>query len=372
MSNRLYTDHKGNEFPSFSAMCRHYNLPTSTVNNRLLRNWTLEQALTVDNSHNNACKVIPKNNKYVYDHLGNRYNTISEMAEHYGITDKIYWGRKRQCKWPLEKILTTPVALPNQTANAITICDHLGNEFISISEMCKYWNMTRSTYNARRKNGWSIEKALTTPKKKIKVEKQEWVDHKGNHYPSLNAMCKQYGITHHTFKTRVDKLGWSIEKALTTKKIINSIEISDMYGHTFPSLKDMAHYYHIPEYFLQGKKLYDTNNQLKQHTLTALLEKGLKNYPQITDNLVLQKCIGWPYYQVSYNNTTLIMTINQILDIYHNNNFYPLPDRKIMLKNFSIKKVLSFPNYEIEKDEETLIWSYWDIINYCHDNNFGI
>lgn len=44
--------------------------------------------------------------------------------------------------------------------------DHTGREFASIAEMCLFWVISRQLYSSRIKAGWSVEKALTTPKYK--------------------------------------------------------------------------------------------------------------------------------------------------------------------------------------------------------------
>lgn len=47
-----------------------------------------------------------------------------------------------------------------------TVTDHLGNKFSSISAMCKYYQISRSTYNHRVERGWTLEAALTTPSRR--------------------------------------------------------------------------------------------------------------------------------------------------------------------------------------------------------------
>ena len=41
--------------------------------------------------------------------------------------------------------------------------DHLGNEFKNKEEMCRHYNISDKAFHSRRKYGWSLEKALTTP-----------------------------------------------------------------------------------------------------------------------------------------------------------------------------------------------------------------
>lgn len=44
--------------------------------------------------------------------------------------------------------------------------DHTGREFASVSKMCRFWGISEQLYSSRLKAGWSVEKALTTPKSK--------------------------------------------------------------------------------------------------------------------------------------------------------------------------------------------------------------
>ena len=86
----------------------------------------------------------------VVDHLNNKYPSITAMCKHYGITSSLYHSRIKSGK-SIEYALTTSVT--RNPPNSKTITDHKGNTFKSVSAMCKYWNMTRVTYNARIRAG---------------------------------------------------------------------------------------------------------------------------------------------------------------------------------------------------------------------------
>ena len=71
-------DHQGNEYPSQSAMCRAYEIPTSTNEPRRDKlKWSLENCLTIKpKNHQNAghkCK----------DHLGKEFESQAAMCEHW-------------------------------------------------------------------------------------------------------------------------------------------------------------------------------------------------------------------------------------------------------------------------------------------------
>ena len=90
--------------------------------------------------------------------------------------------------------------------------DHLGNKFNSISEMCNYWHINLRTYANRRRLGWTLKKTLTLPIKSRHRGKL-CKDHRGNSFESKRKMCKFYNITTWAFSKRI-KDGWSLERAL--------------------------------------------------------------------------------------------------------------------------------------------------------------
>lgn len=352
----IYIDHLGNEFSSISAMGRYWNIPSSTLQARLMqKHMSIKDALTLteDDMH--------RINRQCEDHLGNKFNSKVEMCEHYNIPRQVFFGRIG-LGWSLKDALLTPI--DNQPKNSKTITDHLGNTFKSVSDLCEHWKIRRSTYNARMKAGWSMEQALTTPTKDLKIQRQSCKDHLGNEYPSIEAMCKAYGISRHTYSTRVNKLGWTVEDALTTNYVINSIECTDFAGNKFPTKIDMANYYAIPVYFIQKNNVTDNDliNLIKKH------------YTDMTLNDIhIHKCISFPYFKVTIDNVKLILNIEHILNNYHNSiSFNPLPESKIQDKHLEIKKCINFPYYSIAYNNESMIWSYWDIINYRRNTNFGL
>lgn len=117
----------------------------------------------------------------------------------------------------LKKGYTLEQAITLPGLKAIVSRDHLGKEYSSLKKMCEAWNKKYSIVHDRLKDGWSIEDALTTPvnAKWRQPQGTPSKDHLGKIYPSIQTMCKAWGINGWTFSIRLNK-GWSIEKALTT------------------------------------------------------------------------------------------------------------------------------------------------------------
>lgn len=353
---KKYIDHEGNEFETLGEMAEYWKISDSTLQRRLsIMKLPIKDALTMTTEaiHNNAHKC--------YDHLGNEFPSKKAMCEHYNIERQVFFGRMA-IGWSLEKTLTTPIDLT--PANSKTVTDHNGIQYKSISDMCKAHNMTRSTYNARIKNGWTKKDALTVPQKTIHIEKQTCRDHKGIEYKSINDMCKAYNITRHTYSTRVNKLKWSVKKALTTPNVIYAKPCTDYMNRIFPTKSDMAHFYALPDYAFTGKTI------TLEHFKKVITNRLLTKHP--IRNMIVKDCIEFPYYVVNYNNQDYILHLEKILEIYHNDNFYPIPEGKLKDKNLIINSCIEFPYYSVTYDNTNMIWSYWQIIEYRKNTNFGL
>ncbi len=104
------------------------------------------------------------------DHLGNKYPTLTAMATAYGLTDACLSRRLNIYHFPLEKALTTP------TRNSPKpIYDHKGNWFKSVSELAEHYHIDRKTLTYRLSHGWTMEEALSTPagEKPSRKEKEQ-------------------------------------------------------------------------------------------------------------------------------------------------------------------------------------------------------
>ena len=96
------------------------------------------------------------------DHTGTTYSSIKEMCAHWGIHPETYTRRIRVYHMSAEEALTTPVK-----PNGGQACrDHLGTRFRSRSRMCDHWNIDRKLFKYRISHGWSLEDALTKPRRR--------------------------------------------------------------------------------------------------------------------------------------------------------------------------------------------------------------
>ena len=95
--------------------------------------------------------------------------------------------------------------------------DHYGNCFRTKTMLCEFWGIPTSVFTSRVKMGWSIEKALTTEVKNYSCKgvSEEAVDHKGTRFESRKAMLDYWGIRESVFTGRMAH-GWSLKDALET------------------------------------------------------------------------------------------------------------------------------------------------------------
>lgn len=349
----MYQDHLGNEFPSIKAMADHWHIPDSTLNARLKR-MSVEQALT--------CSTDELQGKAVTDHLGNQFISVQAMCEHYSITTSIYYGRLR-CGYSQKKALTEDKQ--TQPKNSRQVTDHTGCTWQSVSQMCKHWGIKRSAYNARRKSGWSIEDALTKPTAELKPPKTVWTDHKGRTFTSLQELCKTYDIPRHCLYTRLIKLHWDLERALTTPIIIAGDEVTDPFGNTFPTTRDMYNYYNVQE------SIYKHRTKKMGLTQQKALTRIAKN-KRIDDHLTVIRCIEWPYHIVRIDGVDDVWTYHQILQYYHQHVMQPVPPTKLQDSHLKVLACTTFPNYRVEIDGKQDVWTYWEIIQYRRDSNYSL
>ena len=114
--------------------------------------------------------------------------------------------------------------------------DHLGNQFNSKKERAERYGLKTCCVEARlNKLKWTLEKALTTPN-----NNEGYPDHLGNIFPTKAARARQYKLKVNCIDDRLNNKKWSLEKALTTPVYS---QCKDHLGNTFKSEKERAERY---------------------------------------------------------------------------------------------------------------------------------
>lgn len=123
----VMTDHEGKQYKSEKEMCDAWGVHTATFNSRMVRGWSLKDALTV--------KAVPRcrgSSIKCTDHLGNHFDSLLEMCEHHGVTVNAYYNRYYR-GLDLEEALNKDYG----RVRGKSCVDHKGIVYKSKKEMCK-------------------------------------------------------------------------------------------------------------------------------------------------------------------------------------------------------------------------------------------
>ena len=150
--------------------------------------------------------------------------------------------------------------------------NYRGKEYASIKDVCNEYNVSYAMVSQRLKNGYTIEKAIETPLKKLR--NGITVIYKGQEYPSIRNLAKCKGIPYHVVQMRVKK-GMSIEKAIDTpvgELMGNEIKFRDK---IYPSFSKLCKEFNIPSSIALSRL---NMNWSLEKTLTTPVRKTKNRY----------------------------------------------------------------------------------------------
>ena len=134
---------KGKTFETVKDACRYYNLNYNTVEKRLSRNWTLEEAFTDIKTIGNSIVI-----------KGKKFKSVKEACRYYNLNHNTVKSRLNN-NWSIEEAFELKERKNN---NIINVKD---KTFKSLSEACRYYNLNYNTTKSRlTKYGWSVEEAF--------------------------------------------------------------------------------------------------------------------------------------------------------------------------------------------------------------------
>lgn len=223
--------------------------------------------------------------KVRYD--GKTYDSIKDMLDAYGCS-RAYYSKCKKRGWSLKKTIDSYIAYKKHEDES-TI-DHLGNKYPSVKAMCEVYAIDESVYLARIKNGWDKESALT--EKVGRVNKR--ICYKGIYYRSLNSLFEAYGLTNRTLFYDRKRAGWTLEQILETpvaKGGLNNI-CYDHTGRKFYSVSDMCEYWEVDvnSYKYHRRLGFSVEQCLNEEFVHDHLGKGFKNLKEL--------CL---HYNISYD-----------------------------------------------------------------------
>lgn len=161
----VQVDHLGNRYPSLRVMCETYGIDSRLYLNRVQRlGWSVERALT---------ETVGITEEHRTDHLGNVYPTFRAMCNAYGKEPPIVLKRMNVHGFTKEAALTVPVGKTGRGYDGMVARvhskpkrvwkDHLGQEFEYKEDLAAHWGINVNLYNSRLRQGWSLEDVLTKP-----------------------------------------------------------------------------------------------------------------------------------------------------------------------------------------------------------------
>ena len=185
--------------------------------------WGLPLEIAIDLCDRHTLKIESYLESYkcsIKDHNGAIYKSLHDLMQYYSV-QKGELMNKIWKWWRLGDALT--IRADDLRKYKAKPKDHLGNEYSTITEMCKHYKLQPEEYNFNIKLGVpmadilegqlkrSEEKALKNPSKTRKTGDTQRLDHKGNRYKNLQEMCKHYGISTQTFY-KLKRRGYTLER----------------------------------------------------------------------------------------------------------------------------------------------------------------
>lgn len=194
---------------TFSAKeaAERFNIPYSTVLDRLSRGATAEQVIGVApiapgdlisqaEAYRGRKARIKKN--YIVD--GATYKSIPELANAYGLSPQLVYNRMRDNGWSAKRAVTEPISEP-VTVNGTTYRSAM-NAWDAIGQT------TFTTFTARRTNGYPLEVCLGLEP----LPSLERYELHGKTYGSIAEVALAYDLTAAQLRSRLQRM--SLEEAV--------------------------------------------------------------------------------------------------------------------------------------------------------------
>lgn len=186
--------YNGGFFSDFKSFCEHIGVSHTTLGARIKRGRSLEEAVEF---------------RRIYSYKGKFYSSLKELSKGVGVHEETLKKRIRN-GMSVEEAVEAPKYQVVKNREVIAYKGRtykMWSEFFEENPLFKH--SMGSIHNSR-KLGMSIEEALDDYAKKHFVK-----DHKGNFFRNKKERSLKYGLTPVTVHKRL-KMGWSLEKALTT------------------------------------------------------------------------------------------------------------------------------------------------------------
>ncbi len=142
---------------------------------------------------------------------GVTYPSYSVLAKQFGISEKLLDGRRRW-GWSLKDALTTPLHAKNAAAKSVVVN---GETFLTLSKAARKFNVDYKKVHERLTRGWTVEDALELTDRINQTKKKVIVN--GEVFETIAAAARHYNKDPKKIWAALEK-GWTIEKALGLDK----------------------------------------------------------------------------------------------------------------------------------------------------------
>ena len=164
-SNLPTTDHLGNEYSSFTAMCKAYGRDKTSAKKQYEQGWSIKDILEY------------KGREVVKDHKGKEYASVEDKCASYGISYRCYMDR-------LDKGMSEQEALETPVRTRKKQVPYKGVNYPSVEDFCSTFNIPLARYYNGLSLGWSLDRIVTEEKgrtgalkrklKALDITKEQW------------------------------------------------------------------------------------------------------------------------------------------------------------------------------------------------------
>lgn len=247
----MVKDHLGKEYDTQADMCNAYHISPSLLLNRQKRGYSLAEALTgvefsTDRMNNFHATVQIAVTPPITDYLGQRYNTLKDMLDYYGITKGEFKKRARLGHTLYDILTKAPYEDPElerkeKYRQRVQITDEHGKVYANMQEYCRATGYNYNTVSWRKKYRKNSPLSPDYTRKPFKGPD-------GNYYNNLKELCQANGLNYYLIRSRIHDGGYTLEEAADpnfVKKVRPTVPVTDPFGNRFNSVKDMVKYYGI-------------------------------------------------------------------------------------------------------------------------------
>lgn len=203
----------GMTFNTLPEIANHFNINVEQLRLRIYKqNMSIQDAI----DHKPKKVKQKKKNQTIITKDGEIFSSVYEISKKYDLAQVT-----------VERLLKNNKSIKHYNRPKSKLIIN-GVTYKSLTSYCNDHNLNINTVYSRIKRGQTLEEAVNQKIKKqpsiIKninkkpIHKRKPIIINGKSYPNIKAACKEYSMKYNTYRTRRKK-GWSVEEALTTPLI---------------------------------------------------------------------------------------------------------------------------------------------------------